>query len=182
MTHAAWVSDHSATERNVFGLWKAFRGRRAAAGQIVPLVDGTRLRLGNIPDTAWHDPYVIGFLGMLITFIATRSIGPLDTDDLAAVQAGAWTDITGMPGDLVGEEICFLSASNDNRFILGCRNAESFARALAAAARQGERLDEGAAVSPSADLEVRSALWSRYFDAQLTEPSSAETYQHEFGS
>jgi hypothetical protein len=166
----------------VFGLWKAFRGRRAAAGQIIPLVDGTRLRLGNIPDTAWHDPYVIGFLGMLITFIATRSIGPLDTDDLAAVQAGAWTDITGMPGDLVGEEICFLSASNDNRFILGCRNAESFVGALAATGRQGERLDEGAAASQSADLEVRSALWSRYFDAQLTEPSSAETYQHEFGS
>ena len=73
----------------MFGLWKAFRGRRAAAGQIVPLVAGTRLRLGNIPDTAWHDPYVIGFLGMLITFIATRSTGALDTDDLAAVQAGA---------------------------------------------------------------------------------------------
>ena len=108
----------------MFGLWKTYRGRRAAAYRIIPLIDGTRLRLGNIPDTAWHDPYVIGFLGMLITFIATRSTGPLDTDDLAAVQAGAWTDITGMPGDLVGEDICFLSASNDNRFIFGCRNAE----------------------------------------------------------
>ena len=166
----------------MFGLWTAFRGRRAAAGQIMPLVAGTRLRLGNIPDTAWHDPYVIGFLGMLITFIATRSTGPLDTDDLAAVQAGAWTDITGMPGDLVGEEICFLSASNDNRFMFGCHNAESFARALAAAGRQSERLDEGAAASLSADQEVRSALWSRYFDAQLIEPSSAEIYQHEYGS
>lgn len=166
----------------MFGLWKAFRGRRAAAGQIIPLVAGTRLRLGNIPDTAWRDPYVIGFLGMLITFIATRSTGPLDTSDLAAVQAGAWTDITGMPGDLVGEEICFLSASNDNRFMFGCRNAESFVQALAAAGRQGERLDQGAAASLSADLEVRSTLWSRYFDAQLVEPSSAETYQLEYGS
>jgi hypothetical protein len=76
----------------VFGLWKTYRGRRAAAYRIIPLIDGTRLRLGNIPDTAWHDPYVIGFLGMLITFIATRSTGPLDTDDLAAVQAGAYSD------------------------------------------------------------------------------------------
>ena len=165
----------------MFGLWKAFRGRRAAVGQIIPLVDGTRLRLGNIPDTAWHDPYVIGFLGMLITFIATRSAGPLDTDDLAAVQAGAWTDITGMPGDLVGEEICFLSASNDNRFMFGCHNAESFVRALDAVGRQSERLDEGAAAS-HADLEIGSALWSRYFDAQLIEPSNAEAYQHEYGS
>ena len=65
---------------------------------------------------------------MLITFIATRSTGPLDTDDLAAVQVGAWTDITGMPGDLFGEEICFLSASNDNRFIFGAMPNRSFGR------------------------------------------------------
>lgn len=179
---ALGVGDLSATERDVFGLWKTYRGRRAAAGLIIPFIDGTRFRLGNIPDTAWHDPYVIGFLGMLITFIATRSTGPLDTDDLAAVQAGAWTDITGMPGDLVGEEICFLSASNDNQFILGCRNAKSFVRALDVAGWQSEQFDEGAATSLPADREVRSALWSRYFDAQLIEPSSAEAYEHEFGS
>jgi hypothetical protein len=165
----------------VFGLWKTFRGRRAAVGQIAPLIDGTRLRLGAIPDTAWHDPYVIGFLGILVTFIATRSIGPLDTDDLAAVQAGAWTDITGMPGDLVGEEICFLSASNDSRFMLGCRNAEAFVQALDIADRQSERLDEGLAVALPADREVRSTLWSRYFDAQLVEPLNKEAYQYEFG-
>jgi hypothetical protein len=164
-------------ERKVFGLWKSYRGRRAAVSQIIPLIDGSRLRMGNIPDTAWHDPYVIGFLGMLITFIATRSIGPLDTDDLAAVQAGAWTDITGMPGDLVGEDICFLSASNDNRFLFGCRNAESFVQGLDAVGRQSEQFD----TSLPAEREVRSALWSRYFDAQLIEPSSAEAYQHEYG-
>jgi hypothetical protein len=164
-------------EQEVFGLWKAYRGRRVAVGEIIPLVEGTRLRLGTIPDTAWRDPYVIGFLGMLITFIATRSTGPLDTDDLGAVQAGAWTDITGIPGDFVGEEICYLSTSNDNRFIIGCRNAESFVRALDTVGRQGERLDELAG-----DREVRSTLWARYFDAQLIEPSSAEIHQLELGS
>ena len=87
-----------------------------------------------------------------------------------------------MPGDLVGEDICFLSASNDNRFIFGCRNAESFVRALDAAGWQDDRLDQGATICLPADREVRSALWSRYFDAQLIEPSSAESYQHEFGS
>jgi hypothetical protein len=169
-------------EREVFGLWRTYRGRRAAVGEFEPLIEGTRLRLGAIPDIAWRDPYVIGFLGILITFIATRSTGSLDTDDLASVQAGAWTDITGMPGDFVGEEICFLSASNDNRFIFGCRNAEAFVRGLEAADRQSERLDEAPATSLPADREARSALWSCYFDAQLIEPSSAETSQHEFGS
>jgi hypothetical protein len=164
----------------VFSLWKTYRGRRAAVAQISPLVDGTRLRLGNIPDAAWHDPYVIGFIGMLITSIATYHTGEFDTDDLAAVQAGAWADITGMPGDLVGEEMCFLSASNDSRFIFGCRNAESFIRALDAAVPQSRQLDEGLTESPPAEREIRSALWSRYFDAQLMEPLSVEGYQHEF--
>jgi hypothetical protein len=163
----------------VFGLWKTYRGRRAAVAQISPLLDGTRLRLGHIPDAAWHDPYVIGFLGMLITSIATYHTGSLDTDDLAAVQAGAWADITGMPGDLVGEEMCFLSASNDSRFIFGCRNAESFIRALDAAVPQSEQLDEGLSGSLPADREIRSALWSRYFDAQLMEPSVVEVYDHQ---
>jgi hypothetical protein len=163
----------------VFGLWKTYRGRRAAVAQIIPLLDGTRLRLGNIPDAAWHDPYVIGFLGMLITSIATYHTGSLDTDDLAAVQAGAWADITGMPGDLVGEEMCFLSASNDSRFISGCRNAESFIQALDAAAPQREQLDEELSASLPADREIRTALWSRYFDAQLMEPLVVEGYQHE---
>jgi hypothetical protein len=166
----------------VFGLWKAYRGRRAAVGEITPLIESTRLRLGTIPDTTWREPYVIGFLGILITFIATRSTGPLDTDDLAAVQAGAWMDITGMPGDFVGEEICFLSACNDNRFIFGCHNAEAFVRALDTFSRQGERLIEGSAMSLTADREVRSTLWSRYFDAQLLDPSSVGSYRHQFCS
>lgn len=169
----------SATERKVFGLWKTYRGRRSAVAQIVPLIDGTRLRLGNIPDAAWHDPYVIGFLGMLITSIVTRRIGQIDTDDLAAAQAGAWADITGMPGDLLGEEICFLSASNDSRFIFGCHNAESFVHALDSAEPQGEGLDEGQ-VPP--DREIKSALWSQYFDAQLIEPLNAQSYHREFES
>jgi hypothetical protein len=161
----------------MLGLWKAHRGRRAAAAAIIPLMDGTRRRLGGIPDSAWHDPYVIGFLGMLITVIATRLMGSLQTDTLAAVQARAWADITGMPRDVLGEEICFLGASNDNRFIFGCRNAETFFQALDAASRQGEQnLGAGAdapPVSASAEDEVGSALWSRYFDAHLAEPLTA---------
>ena len=155
----------------MFGLWKTYRVRRAAAAEIIPLVDGTRRRLGSIPDTTWHEPYVVGFIGVLITMIALRKAGSLGTDDLAAVQAGAWTDITGMPKDIFGEEICFLGASQDSRFMFGCRNAETFFHALDAARRQGEQnLGGGADASPapaSAEHEVRSALWSRYFDAQL---------------
>ena len=155
-------------------LWKAYRGRRAAAAAIIPFVDGTRRRLGGIPDSAWHDPYVVGFLGMLITVITTRLLGSLSTDALAAVQAGAWTDITGMPGDIVGEEILFLGTSRDNRFIVGCGNAETFFRALDAASRRTEQnLGAGADALPASESvedKPGSSLWSRYFDAYLVGP------------
>jgi hypothetical protein len=158
----------------MLGLWKTYRGRRAAADRIVPLVEASRRRLGGIPDSVWQDPYVIGFVGMLITLIATRTASSLSSEDLAAVQAGAWADITGKSGDVLGEDICFLAASNDNRFIAGCRDAESFAVALDNASLESEQLRDQATISLAPDgSEIRSALWSRYFDAHLGEPLTA---------
>ncbi|MGE5535540.1 MAG: hypothetical protein ACM3W7_08495 [Acidobacteriota bacterium] len=126
--------------------------------------------MGSIPDSTWHDPYVVGFLAMLITMIATRAAGSLGSNDLAAVQSKAWGDITGMPGHLFGEEICFYDAAHDNRFTFGCRNAELFLHELDVAKYQSEqKLSAGAAVTPS-EPDVTSALWSHYFDAYLGEP------------
>jgi hypothetical protein len=159
----------------MLGLWKTFRGRRAAKAQIIPLLEGTRLRLGHIPHSAWHDPYVIGFLGTLITNIATRTVSSLSASDLAAVQSGAWMQITGMSGTLFGEEISFLDAAHNNRFSFGCRNADSFFHALNVASKQNEQqLGTGAAaaIAPE-EVEIKSALWSRYFDAHLGEPLTA---------
>ncbi len=157
--------------------WKARRGRRAAAAQITPLVDGTRRRLGGIPDLAWRDPYIVGFLAMLITLIARRSAGALGRDDLAAVQARAWADITGMPADLFGEEVCYYDAAGDGRFAAGCRNAELFFRGLDVARRASEEGLGGAATSArSVERDVGTALWSRYFEAHLGAPGpNAET-------
>jgi hypothetical protein len=116
----------------MLGLWKARRGRKEAGVMITPFVDQTRQRLGGIPESVWREPYVLGFLGMLITLVATRDIGKLHATALASVQAGAWADITGSDGALVGEEICFLSVAGDQRFDLGCRNARAFFEALGA--------------------------------------------------
>lgn len=157
----------------MLGLWKTYRSRRAVVGQIKPLIEGTRRRLGSIPDTAWRDPYVIGFLGMLITFVARRRASTLNTDDLAAVQARAWLELTGMSGDVLGEDICFLSASKDNRFMLGCRNAASFIHAVDVADDQNAyRLDTGPAAAFD-DAQARAVLWSGYFDAYLGEQPAA---------
>jgi hypothetical protein len=158
----------------MLGLWKTYRGRRAAADSIAPLVEASRRRLGGIPDSVWQDPYVIGFLGMLITLIASRNNTSLSSEDLAAVQAGAWADITGRSGDVLGEDICFLAAANDNRFVTGCRDAETFIQSLNVAGPESEELAERETVSFVPDgSEARLVLWSRYFDARLSEPLTA---------
>lgn len=162
----------------MLGLWKAHRGRRAAVATIVPFLDGTRHRMGGIPEWAWRDPYVIGFLCMLITVIATRTTGSLRADVLAAVQAAAWTDVTGRQGDLIGEEICFLGAAHDDKFLFGCRNAEAFVLDLNVATRDSEesvRESQGFPATPeNSAARVGAALWSRYFDAYLGGPLTAQ--------
>jgi hypothetical protein len=159
----------------VLSLWKARRGRRAATTAIIPLMNKTRHRWGRLPDSVWREPYVVGFLGMLITLHATRDAGSLGTAGLASAQAGAWSDITGMASNLVGEEICFLSAAGDKAFDLGCRNATSFFEAVGILDRRDEdnlledRISPAACAHAEAD---RSALWARYFDAYVGDAAS----------
>ena len=155
---------------DVLSLWRARRGRRAATTAISPLVDKTRQRLDGLPDSVWREPYVVGFLGMLITLLATRNAGSLGTAALASAQAGAWSDITGMAANLVGEEICFLTAAGDEAFDLGCRNATSFFEAVALLDRRSEESllkDRISLLDCDQVEEARSALWARYFDAYV---------------
>jgi hypothetical protein len=155
----------------VLSLWRARRGRRAATTAISPLMNKTRQRLDGLPDSVWREPYVVGFLGMLITLHATRNAGSLGTAALASAQAGAWSDITGTAANLVGEEICFLSAAGDKAFDLGCRNAASFFEAMDMLDRRSEESLLKDRVSPDAcddTEEGRSTLWARYFDAYVS--------------
>ena len=51
----------------VLSLWRARRGRRAATTAISPLMNKTRQRFDGLPDSVWREPYIVGFLGMLIS-------------------------------------------------------------------------------------------------------------------
>jgi hypothetical protein len=154
----------------MFGFWKSRRARSAARAMIGPLLSQSMQR-GTIPETAFHDPYIIGFLSMLITLVATRQVGAIGEASLAAVQAKAWTEITGTDGALVGEEICFLSAGQDRAFDLGCRNASNFFLAVTEAcdhAATDDFADPAALPAPYARVtEGKSSLWRRYFDAYI---------------
>jgi hypothetical protein len=152
----------------MLSLWRAQRTRRRVAALIAPLVEGSRFRFGAIAEQAWSDPYVIGFLAMLITRLAELQAGKLDNDTLALVQAGAWADVTGQDEDTIGENLVLLSSANDSMFELGCRNGALVADALSGCLSQAESAgaDEGPwDASPGrTDVEV---LWADCFEARL---------------
>jgi hypothetical protein len=160
----------------LFGLWKARRGRKAAVAIIAPFVERSRRRLKGVPDSAWHDPYLVGFMVMLITLVARREVNALDTQALGLVQCSAWSEITGMT-DVIGEETLHLCETGDRDFERGCHDAMAVDLALSksAAARDSDLgisdLDGGlgGAIDAERDPEMDEAmqLWQQFFDAQV---------------
>ncbi|NJL09134.1 MAG: hypothetical protein HC900_13545 [Methylacidiphilales bacterium] len=153
----------------VLSLWRAQRTRKRVAAIIAPLVEGSRFRLGGIADSAWSDPYVIGFLAMLITRLAEQQAGAMDNDTLALVQAGAWADVTGQGEDTIGENLVLLSSANDMMFEQGCRNGRVVADALGCSLSQAESVDaEEAPWMASPGQDDVGLLWADCFEARLT--------------
>lgn len=159
------------------------RGRKAAVDAIGPFMAASRVRLNGIPDSAFTSPYMVGFLSALITVCAKRARPSIKSHDLALVQGDAWARLTGMSGDLFGEEICYLSATRHADFVLGCRNALTFGAALYGSAPDEELLASWATV-PLTDIEDHfepsgvdaTDLWQRYFEERIvaegTDPAS----------
>ena len=103
------------------GLWKARQGRRAAVTAILPLVERSRTRCQGITEGTWLDPYMVGFMMMLITLTARHKVSEMDSLFLGLVQQEAWAEITGMRPELVGERALNLSASGSRTFARGSR-------------------------------------------------------------
>jgi hypothetical protein len=148
----------------MFRVLKTERARRSAVAAILPFVNSSRTKR-EIPDSLWFDPYFVGFLSMLITLTACWKGRPLGNDDLASVQSRSWAAITGLRSELIGEEICSLSAAHDEHFEMGCRNALAFF--------QGLQSEAGPDLYPEdaddRERQARAALWARHFDSYVSE-------------
>jgi hypothetical protein len=159
-------------------LWNTARAKRAAISTIAPLVEASRARLGGIPAAAWQEPYLLGFMSMLIALVAMQHTrGHLRSDQLGLIQLEALARIAGVQDDRIGEQICFLSALDDESFLAGCRNAWLFLRAYhgepapADADFESEILDN---IDPPTDVRpfgrggvMAAALWRRCFERHL---------------
>lgn len=157
-------------------LSRSRRARLAAGEAILPLVEKSRLRLGGIPDAAWSDPYIVGFIMMLITIIARMEVGRIDNETICQVQARAWQDITSQ-GNTIGEEVLLLASAHNQHFEMGCRNAADFASFLVSRAvllrgssERNESLDSrgGCQEAALSDRHDVLAAWETYFDMRLS--------------
>lgn len=166
--------------------WRTAQAVRAATTVIGPLVAASRARVGPVPESAWLQPYMLGFMAMLIALVAAhRTQGRIDSDQLGLAQIRAFARITGVMDDSVGEQLCLLSAAGDESFLSGCRNALNFLKAYNGehdpddpdiedvweelSAAEGHTAWLGLvepAVFGKGGL-VAASLWQRYFDDHL---------------
>lgn len=110
--------------RDYMDQWLA---RRAVVKLLSPYLARTRANIGTIPEIAWRDPYIVGFLTMLGSLVLIeRSRGRISGEKLGLAQLAVWESITGLKDSRVGEDILMLSASGDEDFLEGCRNARRF--------------------------------------------------------
>jgi hypothetical protein len=142
------------------------------------MIERSRHRLGGIPDAAWSDPYIVGFMIMLISIAARVEVGKIEEQALCLVQARAWEDITAMRSDLIGEDVILLSAARNRDFEIGCRNAMTFGslligNSILSAGRgvdwKDRQFDLNDADTNGAWIERDdvATAWQRFFDAHV---------------
>lgn len=135
----------------------------------------------RITDHHWLDAYMIGFLMMLISLVARRRVHSIDDDTLGIVQAEAWEEITGLPGNVGGEEACLLSVNGHRDFQRGCLNAIAFMDAMTAGdagltsatgvpaipGAVGQPAGEPGAAGSERDRQIME-LWHEFFEQPMT--------------
>lgn len=168
---------------------RARRASKAAIALITPLVERSRGRLNGIAESTWSEPYVIGFVTMMITIIAKLESPAVEGSLLCDVQADAWAGITGTRANVIGEDLLLLSAARHPGFELGCRHALEvhleFCRSIGGPVDRRRIVDGLAALHESdwsrsmkvsvADetvcLDTLDLLWAARFDTFCRESS-----------
>lgn len=158
-------------------VWRARRGRKVAVAAIAPLVESSRRKLNGLAQSDYLEPYIVGFLSMLITLVARRTMAAATDDAVGLVQAEAWGEITGLGSDSIGEEICLLSSSGDVDFYSGCSAAAQFFEMSCRPSADGDQKPTGGADDvPDGDDpaivsmlkgELSKVLWAQCFEDHI---------------
>lgn len=155
------------------------KARKAAVAAITPLVEASRQRLGGISDATWSDPYIVGFLVMLISIMARMESGRISADAMCTVQWRAWEDITTLETDVIAEQLLHLSTERNRDFEQGCHNAAAFSSILfgtellpegvgLAILEEWVRKPDEDSANAFAQREDVNAAWAQFFDAHIS--------------
>ena len=164
----------------MFRFLKIAKARKVAVATIAPLIGLSRDRCGTIPNMVWQQPYMIGFMTMLISLVAkAQSEEPLSSEQLGLLQLEAWSELTGEAESNLGQSIVKLSGDGDDAFVEGCRNAHRFLAAYYGHPHSHEPDPDdvnafGLASSGPNDIEIfgaggaaAAALWRECFERHL---------------
>jgi hypothetical protein len=98
---------------SLYNLYKAYRARRAAVRLLTPFFNRSLWQAGSISPASWAKAYVVGYVTTLITAASQDAMSGLDGNTLGLVQLEAWSELTGVPSDLIGERILSFSLTDD---------------------------------------------------------------------
>ncbi len=110
----------------MWDLMKSRRARKVALHTLEPFV----ARCGLMPESSVLLPHALGFLSKLVTLIAVRQSGEMQTHAIASVQSSVIMRMSGAGQEVIGEGIHFLSSTDDPDFVAGCHAAQQFFRQL----------------------------------------------------
>jgi hypothetical protein len=155
------------------------RARKAAVATISPIVEHSRRTLGGISETVWSDPYIIGFILMLISVVAKLESQGISENALSRIQRKAWNDITSAPGSAAAEQLVLLNSLRNRDFELGCQNAAAFSSILFGTAilLEGGRppIPDVISESASTQREDVNLAWVQFFDVQIWSRSGLQS-------
>lgn len=156
--------------RRISDLIQERRASKAAVAALAPMLRHSRQRMGGIGDDVWVDPYVVGFLVMLISIAARLEIADIGEAPLRRVQARAWRAVTSARGELMTEQLAVFDATRDDDFVRGCQDAVRFGGMLFG----DVSLSEGRGISNiicrnNENLQLTDVheAWVQFFDARI---------------
>ena len=149
----------------MFRLLSVRRGRKLAVALMYPLVADSRRKLPGLDGAAWNDPYVQGFIATAITLILARASGRISSNLIGHVQISTWRALTGLDGEVFGENVCLFSIERNPLFDDACKNAMQFIRQLDHDDPAWPAYQRGPV--PPHTQSIMRRHWERYFESYV---------------
>lgn len=105
---------------------KMFFKKKKATKAAIEAVEAVLMlmKLKGIPEGFWHDPFVLGYFGTVISSFGKIAVNDkLTAEDLGNIQMDVLEHFSGIPGIEVGKSVIDYMTNQNEDFMLGIENA-----------------------------------------------------------